>query len=241
MKHHDFFSLQNQKDGDGDNCKNSNIGNIELCTCSVSINLSGKLFSEDKNNLLQMKEIYQKYIFSPKFELFAERPIADIAIHIRSGDIFKNNIHPYYAQPCLNFYTLLCDTNLRINIVFENELNPVVRLLKNYCQLNSLDKVCFFSNHVYEDIYILSKAKKIVFSNGTFCISPFVMSKTITHVLIPHSVSRHGILLTGENIFPVSFPNYIHNWKNNSEQLEKMNKYQLVDTTKKVMNDFIKQ
>ena len=187
-----------------------------------------------------MKKIYEEFIRAPEIENFDDDiPIADIAIHIRSGDIFINNIHPLYAQPCLNFYISLCKPNLKIYVVYENEVNPVIPLLKEYCVKNNLTNVQFFSNHVYKDIYILSRAKKLVFSNATFCVSPFVMSKTIKHVLIPRTVDKHGFYVDGENIFPISFHNYTYHWKNNEEQIKIMKEYVLHDDAVQVINQFI--
>ena len=211
----------------------------QICSCTQKINLSNKLYSHEKINLHTMKKIYEQFIHAPEIDVFDDIPVADIAIHIRSGDIFLNNVHPYYAQPCLNFYISLCKPNLKIYVVYENELNPVIPLLKEHCEKNNLTNVLFFSNHVNRDIYILSRAKKLVFSNATFCVAPFVISKTIQHVLIPHTVDKHGFHVNGENIFPISFHNYTNHWKNNEEQKKIMKEYVLYDDAVKVINQFI--
>jgi hypothetical protein len=215
--------------------------NIHICPCEKKINLTNKLFSDKKINLHKMKEIYEQFIYAPNLEIFSNEdvPIADIAIHIRSGDIFKNNIHPFYAQPCLDFYIKLCKSNLNIVIVYENEINPVIPLLKIYCKNKNLTNIKFYSNHVHKDIYILSRSKKLVFSNATFCVIPFVISKTIKQVLIPQSVDRQGFKVTGNDIYPINFKNYIYNWKNTTEQLKQMQEYKLTDDAENVILKFI--
>ena len=62
-----------------------------------------------------------------------ETNLNDLYIHIRSGDIFVDNINPFYAQPPLCFYDKIIN-NYKFENIFilsENKNNPVIDVLLN--------------------------------------------------------------------------------------------------------------
>ena len=68
------------------------------------------------------------------FSLLKKTPDLDentVVIHIRSGDIFKNCIHPAYIPPPFSYYENILDniSFSKIILVSENDANPCVKLL----------------------------------------------------------------------------------------------------------------
>lgn len=178
------------------------------------------LLGNEKLNLSKMKEIFRKYF---KFNHKVPQLPYDIGIHIRSGDIFKiGNSHPKYLQPPLWFYKKIIEENVdkSIVIVFENEENPIIGKLRELYKY----KVCFQSSSLVNDVVTLASCKTLVFSNGTFCIIPYVISDTIEHVLYP------DYMQTDYNVWfkfndedeKIHLPNYIdpYSWKYSPEQKE---------------------
>ena len=97
----------------------------------------------------------------------------DLYIHIRGGDIFKDNATnsgyaSSYAQFPLCFYTKIIDENKfnKIYIISEDKLNPIVnKLLEKY------KNVIYNNNTLEQDISYLSHAYNIVGSVSSFIIS----------------------------------------------------------------------
>ena len=90
----------------------------------------------------------------------------DLIIHIRSGDIFRNNIDfNFYQQPPYSFYKRIIEDNVfnKIYILSENyNLNPIIlKLQENY------DNVVFLHNELDLDFKIMLNAKYFVNSNST--------------------------------------------------------------------------
>jgi hypothetical protein len=102
-----------------------------------------------------------------------EKPPDQLLIHIRSGDIFANWIHPEYVQPPLAFYKvvvehLLASGEVRtVKLVYENKLNPVIEPLETYLR----DKEIQFSvqsGTIAEDVEALVNGQYMAFGLGTF-------------------------------------------------------------------------
>jgi hypothetical protein len=93
-----------------------------------------------------------------------------LTIHIRSGDIFSNDIHPSYGQPPLAFYIkALSHYNPEfVILVFEDMSNPVIQALISYLESKSVDYTIKSSLHLRDDIKVLVAAKALVMGRGTF-------------------------------------------------------------------------
>ncbi|CAM3022752.1 hypothetical protein JHFBIEKO_3124 [Methylobacterium mesophilicum] len=104
---------------------------------------------------------------------FIEKPIDQLLIHIRSGDIFSTWVAPHYPQPPLAFYKiviqrLLADGRISsIKMVFENRLNPVITALESYISEINIP-LTTQSGTLADDVAALANGRYLVFGLGTF-------------------------------------------------------------------------
>ena len=116
---------------------------------------------------------YVKRVFNVLPEKFVVKPADELHIHIRSGDIFRNWVNPYYVQPPLSFYTGVIQRMVglgsidRVKLVFENKLNPVIEPLESFLESLGLPYTTQ-SGTVGEDIEALVNARLMLFGLGSF-------------------------------------------------------------------------
>ena len=91
----------------------------------------------------------------------------DLYIHIRSGDIFKNSINPYYAQPPLCFYEKIIEnfSFRKIFIIAAENNSPVIDLL-----INKYKNAQFIHEDIKTDISYIVNAYNLVTSCSSFSI-----------------------------------------------------------------------
>jgi hypothetical protein len=130
-----------------------------------------------KKNIEERNKLLKEVFLIKDIKKLSEN---DLVIHIRSGDIFKNNKpHPRYIPPPLSYYTKHINKNNynKIIILCEDRVNPVVNeLLKLY--KNAIHTI----NTLNEDIKIVLSATNIIFSVGTFIPALLKMSDNIKYV-----------------------------------------------------------
>ncbi|ESQ76707.1 discoidin domain-containing protein [Asticcacaulis sp. AC402] len=101
------------------------------------------------------------------------RPKDELAIHIRSGDIFSTWIHAGYIQPPLAFYELVIDRLVRekgikrIRLVYEDKGNPVIDVLEARLKAAAIP-FSSQSSTVEDDIMALIDSQHLAFGIGTF-------------------------------------------------------------------------
>jgi hypothetical protein len=209
----------------------NNIINENGCNCDKLCNMddiTGGIVQKKKYNLSFFKKIFKKHI-SYKYNN-SINIIYDIGIHIRSGDIFSWCPHDKYPQPPLDYYVKIIDKNIKKNIiiVYENTLNPVINILiKKYKEYKNIN---FQSSSVTNDINILSRCKTLVISNGTFNVVAFVLSNTITKIIVPSYMDKNDWFSLNDDIIEIiNIPNYIQigEWKNSIEQRKLMLEYKM--------------
>ena len=132
----------------------------------------------------------------------------EAVIHIRSGDIFINDINVEYYQPPLSWYIhLIKEKNFsKIYLISENRQNPCLNKL-----LSLFPEKIFYkdNNKLDDDIKLLLAAKHVISSNGTFVKQLLLFSSYIQNVftyenkdyarlMFPweNSVTQHKIMLT---------------------------------------------
>lgn len=172
----------------------------------------------------KLRELYQKYLQTTM------RPVSqryDIGIHIRSGDIFQGKGHRLYAQPPLYFYEKIMNENQGKSIVFvyENLNNPVISVLIE--KYKSDANISFQSKSLEEDIMTLSQCRVLACSVGTFCLVPFVISKSIDKLLIPDYFEKNQ-WFTFDNVETeiIDLPGYYETeWANTKDQCNKILNY----------------
>lgn len=191
--------------------KLKNINYKNNCNCNNFI-LYNKLLIYNLD-LIYLKQLFNKYIyFNIENNNLKNYDIVDISIHIRSGDIFNviNKSHKLYLQPPLYFYKKIIDENIykKIKIIYENLKNPVIQILINHYK--DKNNIIFKSSNVIDDIISLSNSKKIVFSNGTFCLIPFIISTTIEKIIFPDYMKNNIWYKINNNISEfIDLPNYM--------------------------------
>jgi hypothetical protein len=92
-----------------------------------------------------------------------------LAIHLRGGDVFGGRHAPKYGQPPLGFYVKVLSHRVwdRVIIVHEDDRNPVLQALVEYCQKREIS--CRqVSGALRNDLAVLLAAEHFVASRGTF-------------------------------------------------------------------------
>jgi len=192
----------------------------------------------------EMKNIYEKHIDYRFMEDIKEIE-NDIAIHIRSGDIFGGNVHWEYVQPPLDYYIEILNNNKlkKIIIVYETNprkphwKNPVIDKLFDYVKDNNMENVKLQSKSMREDMKAIICSKTIVCAMGTFSLMCYFISPFVENIVIPHYMHKK---LRGKNWFVIkeedkdivkiiNIHKYIRvgSWKNKEEQRELMINYKM--------------
>ena len=147
----------------------------------------------------------------------------DLYIHIRSGDIFLNDINPNYAQPPLCFYQKIIIENNYNNIyIFSNgHENPVIgNLLKLY------SKVLYIKTSVEDAISLIINAYNFIKSSSTFSGTLIQLNINLKNLYI---YSNYNLRIKNINyklhkMIPSKMyqQNVIGKWKKTQEQLDLM-------------------
>lgn len=182
-------------------------------------------------------ELIREMTSSFKFNL-AEKRHADseiLTIHIRSGDIFKAEIpHFKYGQPPLSFYKKILSKKAwnSVELVYEDDSNPVINALKIYMQQHGIN-FTEYSSDLKGDIEILARATSIVIGRGTFIYPIICMSSNIRSVYYFHNESSTSWGLNNKNINFYAINDLVGNyasevlsfWKKSPAQLALMLSY----------------
>ena len=113
-----------------------------------------------------------------------------LCIHIRSGDIFENLNkklpNPKYGQPPLSFYKLVIKdfSPKLVKLVYQDEKNPVIKLLKNYLLQENIPFQICSSKNLRDDINVLINAKYLVAGGGTFMNGVICLNNVVKTVYI---------------------------------------------------------
>jgi len=155
----------------------------------------------------------------------------DLLIHIRSGDIFYNNIHPLYLSPPLSYYVNIINKNNYDNIylISEDRRNPTVdALLKIYPNIK------FKIQSLEEDIKLILGSTNIIMSFGSFIPSLLILSDLIKQLYIPSYIldtfKIWGFNNNSYNCVIIDLDEYkkiIGNWNNSLEQHKILLEYKI--------------
>lgn len=197
------------------------------CNCSTNVFFNKEYLL--KLSIYELKNIFKQYLIYNYNLKNKYTNIFDIGIHIRSGDIFKNNGHKLYFQPPLYFYKKIIDENInkKIVIVFENTNNPIINILID--SYKHKQNIVFQSSSINDDIITLSKSKILVFSVGTFSLIPYVISDSIEKVIYPDYFQDNiWFTFNNEKTIPINLPGYIkEQWNNTKSQRKYMIEYKI--------------
>ena len=169
------------------------------------------------NNVSIVKKLlYDLFVYNSTIKFSAY----DLIIHIRGGDIFKNNgANKQYVSPPLSYYINIIEGNnyKRIIIVSEDTRNPCVNeLLKRYPSAE------FTIQSFEKDIGIIMGAVNIVESYGTLIPALCAISKNIKTIYRPsYQMTRSNKFLNNCNIKKTPLGAYYkkqYPWRNNPRQ-----------------------
>jgi len=140
-------------------------------------------------------------------------------IHFRSGDVFKENPHPKYAQPPASFYKKIIsqETWSEVVLVYENENNPCISEIKKFLNKNNI----LFrtqSSSMLDDINEILLATSLISSNGSFIHPMINISKNLKNLYYFNSWSYRKDI----NIHKYESNKYISFWENTKEQIDIM-------------------
>lgn len=110
-----------------------------------------------------------------------------LVAHIRSGDIFTTSIHPRYWQPPLGFYQYAARQFAKIVICAQNQKNPVVKALYDYCNRTRGAQNCLLrvGMPLRDDVAFLLRARNLAIGWGTFGVAIYAMSARIRRLYYP--------------------------------------------------------
>ena len=165
-----------------------------------------------------------------------KEPRHTLTIHIRSGDIFENNIHPGYGQPPLSFYLeAICHFKPDlVELVFENDSNPVIPELIKYLEENSLHFQVQTSRVLRDDLNVLINSTALVIGNGTFANGVICFSERLLRVYTFNGRLNQTYQGNNHNIENIVIDDATgqykkiilsNNWSNTPEQRELMVSY----------------
>jgi len=141
-------------------------------------------------------------------------------VHIRSGDLFKNEVvHPDYTQPPLAYYTKIfaMEQDRKILVFYEDDANPVVNALKKL-----YPSAEFYSVPLVVLITIFMNAQYIVNNVGTLIQSIVCFNTNVKKIYSTVEIIPDKTII-------IDLPNYITTWKNTEEQRSMMLIYTLTD------------
>jgi len=229
-----------------------NFSNLPKYNNVKSINIDNNLF--DQGNIIQtyknlnIDNIFNKNkkevitilrsLFKIKYNDVYKYNNDDLHIHIRTGDIFRNQIISYYMQPPLDFYIKIIESRKfnKIYLLAEDNYNPTInKLIKKY------PDIIWNKNNLIDDIKIIMGCKNMVCGIGSFIPNILYFNEGIKDIWLP---TRHdyisGYIDVKENIIDLSdYYNMLGRavgfegnkpegvWMNTSDQLKIMIDYKL--------------
>lgn len=152
-----------------------------------AIVLSGRFFFDSPYGLFVDQErqgILDTHIAPLLPRDFVEgSPLVDeevLTVHIRSGDIFHDDIHPTMGQPPLSYYELVLEQakKTRIVVVTEDLRNPVIAPFMGLARSKDLE-VVMFSGGLRQSLRLLFNSYELVGGIGSFAWAVESLSRKI--------------------------------------------------------------
>lgn len=211
--------------------QNKIILDVENTSENINMNIiednffSLKKFSMNDVEPIVMKTYYQKYLKNI-VKLNQSNIISDskdLYIHIRSGDCFVPSVaHSYYVPPPLIYYEKIMENFEKVHIVYEDENNPCVNILKKN------PKITTYNINIEDSIRHLCKGENLGIGFGTFGLLVYFMNINIKRIYMPKYVyDEMPAGNWGIELILVDLPGYTKcgDWKCTQEQLELMLSY----------------
>jgi hypothetical protein len=188
---------------------------------------------ETKFTTARRYEIIQSFIRPHmEFDQSAAPPTEDeLVVHIRSGDLFSGNPHPWYTQPPLSYYTevvngLIADKAIsRVCVVTEDRGNPCIDALETYLASRQIP-FRMQSGSLEADFSFVRQARHLVFGRGTFGFAACLMADRIRSLFVFDGEPYGGIpSIERLTVVKASPGSYIDKWRGTADQLQLMIDY----------------
>ena len=192
------------------NCSDNNI--FCFYESSWDIFFPKIIFSQLRTDLIK-KEILRNL---PEVNIEKD----SLYIHIRSGDIFQEVPHGYYAQPPLCFYESIINNNKfsNIYIVSMDNSNIILDVLTN-----KYPNIVYKNNTLEYDISLLCHAFNLAISASSFALSAIKLNENLVNVW-EFDIIRlsEKLLFLHHHIFKLSRQFKIHTMQPSDNYLSKM-------------------
>ncbi|MDA9786873.1 hypothetical protein N9C74_02455 [Pontimonas sp.] len=158
-----------------------------------------------------------------------------LTIHVRGGDVFSSKPERYYGQPPWAFYRRVLESATwgTVELVSEDDSNPVVPLIRKWCDEHSADLQ--EPGHEFRSaVSAISNARHLVAAHGTFAPSIAYLSGGSRVVFQFHEQASQFFCPTHTKILTVHDlrGEYVEaimnrNWQNTDKQRNMMTTYPL--------------
>ena len=158
-----------------------------------------------------------------------------LTIHVRGGDVFGPRKPAGYGQPPFSYYQLILESQKweRVDLVYQDMSNPVVRLIMDYCRAHKLPLETQ-SSDLPTDLTTLLGAENLVAGRGSFIPAVVGLSPHCKNVFYFEDKMNVIPSVSGINFFQVrdatgDYRSHVlsNNWENSSEQRQLMTTYPL--------------
>lgn len=142
-----------------------------------------------------------------RFVLEPAEPALDLAIHIRSGDIFGDQPHPdYWPQPLSYFQAVVERVRpRRLAIVSQDRQHPAISPLTAWCEAQGIVTE-MVSGSLDEDLTVLLSARALCLSVGTMGLAAAWLSKRVERVFVPDDNQIGELLALGVEVWSADLP-----------------------------------
>ena len=187
-----------------------------------------------------------------KDEILKNLPITNISerdlyIHIRSGDIFSNNVHKPYAQPPLCFYESIFQNFAfdKIYLISQDNSNPIINKL-----LTNFKNIIYSNSNLAFDLSVLINCINLVASISSFLNTIIILNSKLRNLweyniyqMFEKAIQYHYDLFEFPNNFTIyrmdastRYKIKMYDWKNNKIQRKLMIKEKCINTFMIVRN-----
>ena len=134
-------------------------------------------------------------------------PVRELAIHIRSGDIFGDDPHPdYWPQP-LSYFQAVVDSvrPSRLAIVSQDDRHPALDPFVAWCGERGIGvDVC--NGSLRDDLEVLLSARSLCLSVGTMGLATAWLSERVERVFLPRAEQIGELQALGVEVWSADLP-----------------------------------
>lgn len=148
-----------------------------------------------------LRDLRRRFVAAPT------EPAWDLAIHIRSGDIFGDDPHPaYWPQPLSYFQAVVAQVRpARVAVVSQDERHPAIASLLAWCRDRGIAAE-LRSASLREDVGVLVSSRSLCLSVGTMGLAAGWLSDRVEQVFVPRAEQVGELLALGVDVWSADLP-----------------------------------